>query len=446
MLAVNEIITKINNLLSSGSLTQLQVAQLSAAVKSIENYGVSAVATAADLPNVVTNVGRFFYIASSGTYTLSNGIEWDIQNIIVKAPVNLFAWGNNQDGRLGDNTITNKSSPVSVVGGFTDWIFVDGNGDHSLGIRANGTAWGWGDAANGRLGNLSSVDRSSPVLVVGGFTDWTQVSAGSQFSLGLRANGTAWAWGAGATGQLGDNTNGAKSSPVSVVGGFTDWIQVSAIGSGSIGLRANGTAWAWGLGYRGALGNNSTLSVSSPVSVVGGFTDWIQVNSGGQHRLALRANGTAWSWGVDAAGQLGDNNTVDRSSPVSVVGGFTDWVQVDGGWAHSLGVRENGTAWAWGNNQLGRLGDGTVANKSSPVSVVGGFTDWTQVSAGTYHSLGLRANGTAWAWGNAALGRVGDNTTVAKSSPVSVVGGYTDWIQVSASTDSGSGHSLGLRG
>jgi alpha-tubulin suppressor-like RCC1 family protein len=97
------------------------------------------------------------------------------------------------------------------------------------------------------------------------------------------------------------------------------------------------------------------------------------------------------AWQLD--GRLGDNTTVDKSSPVSVVGGFTDWIQVSAGAnTHSLGIRANGTAWAWGITQDGRLGDNTTVNKSSPVSVVGGFTDWVQVSGGNIHSLALKSS------------------------------------------------------
>jgi len=147
-------------------------------------------------------------------------------------------------------------------------------------------------------------------------------------------------------------------------------------------------SWAWGLSYRGRLGDNSAIDRSSPVSVVGGFTDWCQLSAGGAHSLGVRSNGTAWAWGYNS-GRLGDNTTISRSSPVSVVGGFTDWYQVSAGDAHSLGVRTNGTAWSWGNNSQGRLGDDSTISRSSPVSVVGGFTDWYQVSTGSYHTLGI---------------------------------------------------------
>ena len=351
-----------------------------------------------------------------------------------------YAWGSGANGRLGDNTTVAKSSPISVVGGFTDWAQLSGGRNHSLGVRDNGTAWAWGLNTNGRLGDNSITSRLSPVSVVGGFTDWIQVSAGYTHSLGLRTNGTAWAWGSNQYGRLGNNTATSTSSPVSVVGGFTNWAQVSAGNGHTLGLRANGTAWAWGRNNYGELGDNTTVSKSSPVSVVGGYTDWVQVSAGGAHNLGLRANGTAWSWGSNSQGVLGDGSVVSKRSPVSVVGGYTDWIQVSAGNSHNLAIRTNGTAWAWGFHQYGRLGDNTAVAKSSPVSVVGGFTDWVQVSSGNDHSLGVRANGTAWAWGYGSYGRLGDNTGVAKSSPVSVVGGSIGWVQVSA----GGNHSLAI--
>jgi alpha-tubulin suppressor-like RCC1 family protein len=384
------------------------------------------------------------YIENDYRYVMSDGERWGT-NTLIKS-VSAFAWGLGTSGQLGDGTAIDKSSPVSVIGGFTDWIQIDVGNTHSLGLRANGTAWAWGNGANGRLGDGTLVSRSSPVSVVGGYTDWIQVSGGNSHSLGLRANGTAWAWGNGFNGRLGDGTEVSRSSPVSVVGGFTDWIQIDVGNIHSLGLRANGTAWAWGTGTFGRLGDGTAVNKSSPVSVIGGFTDWIQV-SGGAHSLGLRANGTAWAWGGNTFGRLGDGTAIDKSSPVSVVGGYTDWIQV-GGWTHSVGLRANGTAWAWGVNASGQLGDGTAIDKSSPVSVIGGFTDWIQISGGgtdvnnvNNYSLGLRANGTAWAWGLGTSGQLGDGTAVNKSSPVSVVGGFTDWIQVSA----GDIHSLGLR-
>jgi alpha-tubulin suppressor-like RCC1 family protein len=441
MFGIKVLVEKLDALIASGSLSDLNIARAMGAIESIEKNGVNTVATLGDLPAASNNKGRFFFVASEQQYVLSNGTTWSIDNIIIDLSSGVgYGWGCNGSGRLGDNTTVAKSSPVSVIGGYTDWIQLSAGDQHSLGVRADGTAWAWGAAGAGRLGDNSTVAKSSPVSVVGGFTDWTQVSGGGGHSLGVRADGTAWAWGNANDGRLGNNSTLVESSPVSVVGDFTDWIQVSAGSFQSLGVRENGTAWGWGSNSQGQLGNASTASTSSPVSVVGGFTDWTQISSGSAHSIGLRANGTAWAWGNNNYGKLGDNTATGKSSPVSVVGGFTDWTQVSTNFNHCLGLRANGTAWAWGCNAFGNLGDNSTVNKSSPVSVVGGFTDWTQISSGSSHNVGVRANGTAWAWGVNSYGRLGDNTAVSKRSPVSVVGGFTGWIQVNA----GGSHSLGI--
>jgi alpha-tubulin suppressor-like RCC1 family protein len=362
---------------------------------------------------------------------------------LLRIQSNAFSWGSNGNGRLGNNSTIDRSSPVFVSGGIKNWTSVSSHpiGSHVLAIRADGTAWAWGSGGSGRLGDNSTLNQSSPVSVVGGFTDWIQVSAGSTHSLGVRANGTAWAWGGGANGKLGDNSTVAQSSPVSVVGGFSDWTQVSAGTDHSLGVRGDGTAWAWGSGSQGVLGDNTTTQKSSPVSVVGGFTNWTQVSAGNSHSIGVRLDGTAWAWGSGGSGRLGDNSTVAQSSPVSVVGGFTNWTQVSAGLYHSMGVRSSGGAWAWGNGANGRLGNNSTTNRSSPVAVSGSFSDWIQVSAGITHSSGVRSSGTAWAWGFNGQGQLGNNSTVDRSSPVSVVGGIGDWVAVS----SGSAFTTGIR-
>jgi alpha-tubulin suppressor-like RCC1 family protein len=401
-----------------------------------------------DQGSLLTNaVSSFNFVGDLVTATTVGGV---VTVTIENPPVysnTIWSWGGGIRGVLGDNTTVNKSSPVSVVGGFTDWSQVSAGSYSSLAVRQNGTVWAWGRNTCGQLGDNTTVSKSSPVSVIGGFTDWCQVSAGRDLSLGIRQNGTAWGWGrngdGGGFGQVGDNTTITRSSPVSVVGGFTDWCQVAGAYTHSLGVRQNGTAWAWGQGSLGRLGDNTIVNKSSPVSVVGGFCDWCQV-AGYTHSLGVRQNGTAWAWGANNYGKLGDNTTVVRSSPVSVVGGFTDWCQVSAGYRFSLGVRTGGTLYAWGLGSLGQLGTDSTVSRSSPVSVVGGFTDWCQVDAGRAFSLGVRQNGTAWGWGynaGAQGGRLGDNTTVNRSSPVSVVGCFTDFCQVSA----GFNFSLGLR-
>jgi alpha-tubulin suppressor-like RCC1 family protein len=385
----------INNFGSSD--TALDLVLLAAQIANTTTNRSIVVPTVNDLPDLSCNTvppGTVIFVESIGVPVVSQVESWtglDNRKLRDDYDIRLaYSWGFNGCGELGNGTTTSQSSPVSVLGGFTDWCQVSAGNGHNLGIRTNNPLYSWGLNTFGQLGDGTTISRLSPVIVVGGFTDWCQVSAGGCHSLGVRQDGTAWAWGAGTCGILGDGTTINRSSPVSVVGGFTDWCQVSAGGCHSLGVRQDGTAWAWGLGTSGQIGDGTTINRSSPVSIVGGFTDWCQVSSGNSFSLGLRISGTLWSWGVNVNNELGDGTSTSRSSPVSVVGGFTDWCQIDAGGFHTLGIRQDGTVWSWGSNFHGRLGDGTTVTKNSPVSVVGGFTDWGQVSAGGSHSLGLR--------------------------------------------------------
>jgi len=402
-----------------------------------------------DLANDLVTPGTVFFVNSLSIPVVAQVGCWTgLDNRELRSDYLLsvaYAWGRNTFGEAALN-VGQTCSPIAITGNLNKWAGLSVGRNHSIGVTTDGAAWAWGRNSYGQLGDNCTINRSSPVLVVGGFTDWCQVAAGGCHNIGLRTNGTIWAWGHNSYGRLGNNTTISYSSPASVVGGFTDWCQVSAGRCQTLALRTNCTAWTWGRNNLGQLGDGTTIARSSPVSVVGGFTDWCQVATGSYHGLGVRCNGTAWAWGNNNCGQLGDNDVATcnrRSSPVSVVGGFTDWCHVSAGGYHSIGLRSNGTVWTWGRNVGGALGidSSTDTGISSPVSVVGGFTDWCQVSAGNAHILGLRTNGTAWAWGSGNYGLLGDGFQSNRSSPVSVVGGFTDWCQVSAGLDT----SIGLR-
>lgn len=409
------------------------------------NDNVSAyVNTSNELPDLLTDpqtTGTMIYIRDNETFVVANGYSWysiDGRLFRYDGPISkIWSWGCNNTGLLAQGTFTviNKSSPVSIVGGFTDWCQVTSDRFTTVALRSNGTLWSWGDGCFGALGSGYAFDRNSPVSVVGGFTDWCQASIGSYRVAAIRTNGTLWAWGRNIFGGIGDGTVANRSSPVSVVGGFTDWCQISAGAFHTAAIRTNGTLWSWGSNYGGEGGAGDVIDRSSPVSVIGGFTDWCQVSAGYTHTAALRTNGTLWAWGCNSSGQLGDGTVVNKSSPVAVVGGFTDWCQISAGFNHTAAIRTNGTLWTWGYNGSGLLGHntGSACGRSSPVSVVGGFTDWCQVDAGSINTAAIRTDGTLWVWGFNTGGQIGDGTTVAKSSPVSVVGGFTDWSQVAIS-------------
>jgi len=416
--------------------------ELMVLAKSIEKAKVGAVQTVAtfgDLPTLpLAEDGELFLVEADEDIYFNVGSTWDRFRPF---EYDVMSWGFGSSGRLGDETTVDKSSPVTVVGGVTNWSAVSAGYDHNLGLTDTGVLYAWGGGSFGRLGDGTTTNKSSPVTVVGSITNWSAISAGRYHNLGLTDAGVLYAWGSGSFGRLGDGTTTNKSSPVTVVGGITNWSAISAGSTHSLGLTDTGVLYAWGFGSFGILGDGTTINRPSPVTVVGGITNWSQVSAGGYHSLGLTDTGILYAWGAGSQGRLGDGTTVDKSSPVTVVGGITNWSAIAAGTSHSLGLTDTGVLYAWGLGSLGRLGDGTTTNKSSPVTVVGGITDWSAVSAVGAHNLGLTDTGVLYAWGDGGSGRLGDGTTINRSSPVTVVGGITNWSSISAGTS----HSLAIK-
>ena len=433
---ITKLITGLQNTANT-NLSSLQLAALSKAVQKLNVGAIQSIANASVFSASSSTAGDLFYSqADQEIYYNSNGGLFPLSGVGYSIA---YGWGANDGSQLGDGTTTARSSPVTVIGGITNWTQVSTFYGHTLGITTSGVAYAWGQNNTGQLGDGTTTTRSSPVTVIGGITNWTQIIAPYQWSLGLTAAGLAYAWGLNNNGVLGDNSTTYRSSPVTVVGGITTWTQLSAGRYHTLGRTSAGIAYAWGQSTSGKLGDNTTDNKSSPVTVVGGITTWSQLSSGGNHSVGLTSAGIAYAWGYGYQGQLGDNTRTSRSSPVTVVGGITTWTQlsagarISGSSAHNLGLTSAGIAYAWGYNGNGQLGDNTIyANKSSPVTVVGGITNWSELSAGGIHSLGRTSAGVVYAWGSGEAGMTGLNTTNNRSSPVTIVGGITSWTQIEA--------------
>ena len=351
------------------------------------------------------------------------------------------AWGYNNDGELGNGMTTDSDIPVHV-NTLSALTAIAGGDYHSLALRSDGTVWTWGENAYGELGNdtLSGSDTPVQVLGPGGSGHLTGIVAiaGIGFhSLALRSDGTVWAWGDNGYGQLGNGTTTNSETPVQVVGpGGSGYLTgIVAIAGGlyhSLALRSDGTVWTWGYNYYGAPTNSET-----PVQVVGpggsGFlTGIVAVAGGSTDSLALRNDGTVWAWGYNEYGELGNGTFTTSGTPVQVVGpggsGYlTGIVAIAGGSVHSLAVRSDGTVWAWGYNEYGQLGNGALTTSDTPVQVLGpggsGYlTGMVAVAGAVYHSLALRSDGTVWAWGNNAYGELGNGTFAESETPVQVSG------------------------
>ena len=356
----------------------------------------------------------------------------------------LFGWGSNSYGYLGDNTTTARSSPVQTVSGGTNWNQVSSGSNVTAAIKTDGSLWLWGLNSTGSIGDNTTVAKSSPVQTITGGNNWKQTSVGSNQASAIKTDGTLWLWGTNDNGQLGDNTVTNRSSPVQTVSGGTNWKQVSMsalqFGSSSFtaAIKTDGTLWLWGVNTSGQLGDNTTLSRSSPVQTVSGGTNWKQVSVGNNHTAAIKTDGSLWTWGSGGLGQLGDNTTLSKSSPVQTISGGNNWKKISAGNTFSGAIKTDGTLWLWGYNEHGRLGDNTITSRSSPVQTVSGGTNWRQltvngVTISGASAFGIKTDGTLWSWGENSSGQLGDNTVTNRSSPVQTITGGTNWRQVEGS-------------
>ena len=372
------------------------------------------------------------------------GLSSAASNSVTPSDFNLYSWGQNSTGQLGLNDTASRSSPVQV-GALTTWFKIAGGAYNSLATKTDGTMWSWGRNNFGQLGLNDTANRSSPVQV-GALTTWYQVASGSLFCFAIKIDGTMWSWGYNYRGQLGLGTSGAyadRSSPVQI-GALTTWSQVSAGIDHGIAIKTDGTMWSWGVNGFGQLGLGNSgdyTQRSSPVQI-GALTTWSQVAAGTRLSLAIKTDGTLWSWGTNnGIGCLGLNDTIDRSSPVQV-GALTTWSKIACGGTSALAIKTDGTMWGWGSNQIGKLGLGDTAYRSSPVQI-GALTTWSQIAGGAYHTLAIKTDGTIWSWGYNGQGRLGLGDTVNRSSPVQV-GALTTWLTLPKMPRSAS--SLAIKG
>ena len=380
-------------------------------------------------------------------------------------------WGSDTYGQLGNDSLTGSSIPVSVSG-LTGLTAVAAGGRHSLVLKSDGTVWAWGDNDHGQLGINSTSNTTVPVQVQDStgasfLTGVTAIAAGYYHSLASKSNGTVWAWGDNYYGELGNGTSKNVSVPVQVkdssgVSYLTGIIAVAAAQEHSLALKSDGTVWAWGDNAYGELGDADPnfLESSVPVQVrdstgTSYLTGVVAIAAGYADNLALKNDGTVWAWGRGDMGQLGNDSTGNSSVPVQVkdptgtsyLSGVT---AVASGAFHNLALKGGGTVWGWGNNADGELGinSGGVfgAYSSLPLQVkdptgASFLMGISAIAGGYYHSLAAKSDGSAWAWGGNSAGQLGNDTTAASKLPVQV-GGIVGCVAVAG----GALHSLAVIG
>ena len=365
--------------------------------------------------------------ASAATPMVSAGTD---HTVALKSDGTVVSWGSNAFGQLGDGTIINSVKvdpnqfPLPVFGvqvpGLSSVQAVAAGGNHTVALKSDGTVAAWGYNGGGQLGDGTIIDRWSPVTVPG-LSGVVALAAGNAHTVALKADGTVWAWGNNMSGQLGNGWQ-TSISPM-MVPGLTGVIAVSAGQDHTLALKSDGTVWAWGGNLFGQLGVGTLVSAYTPVQVPG-LSGVVSLAAGANFSVALKSDGTIWAWGDNSSGQLGNANTaVNPKSPI-LVAGVTGVAVVAGGY-HMEVLKSDGTVIGWGSNNFGQLGNGAYVGGASPVVPTGFLgnvlTGIISLSAGTLHTVALRADGTVWAWGNNGSGQLGV-TWLTNPTPTAVPG------------------------
>jgi len=304
--------------------------------------------------------------------------------------------------------------------------------------------WALGDDQEGGTG-LERKIRHWPVSPIAGA--FVSVDSGTSFTVAVRADGTVWSWGhnfRGATAQ-GAVSSGTYTTVPTQVSGLTGVQSVSAGLLFAVALKADGTLWTWGYNLYGQLGQPSSVTSTGVPVRVGTASNWVQVSAGTEHVFAINALGELWAWGNGANLRLGTGTSTSVYQPVRI-GTDADWALVTAGSSTPLAIKTDGSLWSWGNHSNGLTGVGLSSGTQALPTRVDLDTDWATVSAGANNVFAVKTDGTLWGWGDNTYGQLGLTVTGTTSIRVPTrIGGDANWQSVQAPIDANSRAAFGRK-
>ncbi|CAL62346.1 Conserved hypothetical protein, putative regulator of chromosome condensation [Herminiimonas arsenicoxydans] len=329
-------------------------------------------------------------------------------------------WGLNDQGQLGDNSTTSRMIPVDVAGLGSGVSSINAGRAHTCAIAA-GALKCWGENIYGQLGDNSATQRNAPVDVAGLGSGVASVSAGHSHNCAITTSGAVKCWGWNAAGQLGIPPSVERWTPVDVVQLGNDGASIAAGGLHTCATTKSGAVKCWGWNAHGQLGDNSTTQRDTPMNVVGLESGVSSIAAGLHHNCAVMTTGAAKCWGWNEYSQLGDNSATQRNAPVDVAGSGVASIAAD--LYHTCAVMTTGAAKCWGRNDYGQLGDNSLTDSPTPVNVSGLASGVSSIASGYSHTCAVLTTGQVKCWGRNDYGQVGDgSTTVLHLTPVDVQG------------------------
>jgi alpha-tubulin suppressor-like RCC1 family protein len=324
----------------------------------------------------------------------------------------------------------NTTSPPTSANPVS-WKMVSPKSAFTMALKMDGTLWGWGWGDNWIFADGTVDPKKTPTLV-SSYSNWKDISSGPEHVIGIKEDGTIWGWGANNFWQVWFGANSTYVQYPIQIGADTDWKSVEAGRIHNVALKEDGTLWTWGIDSEGVLGNGINVYNHNDPTQIGNDNIWIHFSVGYLHSFAIKSDGSLWGWGRNTSGEVDGSIYHYRVEPTQITDSY-DWATVDAGNTHSLAVKKDGTLWAWGDNSYGVLGNGSISGVKIKPTQIGVETNWKYVSAGREHSLAIKTDGTLWAWGNNYYNQLGDGTGTNRMEPIQI-GTDNDWVSISAGT------------
>ncbi|MBC7897014.1 MAG: Ig-like domain-containing protein [Cytophagaceae bacterium] len=391
------------------------------AVATVSNSGVLASLRPGLTAITATVEGRS---ASAGleVHTIATGLAAGYEHTCARtASLLVFCWGSNRRGQLGTGSTSLRASvPNRVQHAGPALRAIAAGWYHTCGLSTAAT-YCWGENEFGQLGTNSRVDASQPVALAQGAPAFVEVALGRNHTCARTTNGTAWCWGEPQVGNFGAGPGpGDALVPTQIQGNAPPFVQVASGQAHRCGRSTTGTAWCWGFNIVGQVGNGTTTNAPFPVQIPGGAPPYAQLTAGAAHTCALTSTGAAWCWGLGNSGQLGNNAASIQLSPVAVQAPGVAFVELAAGAFHTCGRTAAGAIWCWGQNDVGQVGSNNAADALIAVPVQGAPPPFVELVSGGGHSCARTAAGDVWCWGSNGEGQLGNPAVSFSRAPVLV--------------------------
>jgi len=372
----------------------------------------------------------------------------------------IFTWGGNLDGQLGNATTSGYDAnplPIEITGNFSlntgEIVASVSLGDsHSSVMTSEGRIFTWGKNEYGQLGDGTATNRDTPTLITSNFSlnigeTITSASLGSNYSSAITSEGRIFTWGYNRRGQLGDGSYNLdpNSIPTEITSNFSlnigETITETSLGFyHSSAITSEGRIFTWGDNYHGKLGDGTATDRYAPTEITSNFSyntgeTITEVSLGSSHSSAITSKGRIFTWGYNFYGQLGDGTNINKDIPTEITSKFNlntgeTITSVSLGSNYSSAITSEGRIFTWGYGVYGQIGDGTTANRYTPIEITSNFgldvgETITSASLGSNHSSAISSEGRIFIWGSNAFGQIGDGTTTDRYIPIEITGNFS---------------------